>query len=87
VLKQPAKLGPVAFRATDLFFEDPGAAGLAQCASLLCEILALGGHSGIAYQWPDFDLPDHVAPVAIYIAEFLTLATKIIDMQKPYGTV
>jgi len=48
MLKQMAKLGPVAFRATDLFFEDPGAAGLAQCASLLCEILALGGHSGIA---------------------------------------
>ena len=29
MLKQAAKLGPVAFRATDLFFEDPCAAGLA----------------------------------------------------------
>ena len=29
MLKQAAKLAPVAFHATDHFFEDPGAAGLA----------------------------------------------------------
>jgi hypothetical protein len=55
------------------------AAGLVQCASLLCEILVLGGHSGISDQWPDFDLLDHAAPVV----EILTLATKISDLQKP----
>ena len=50
MIEQPPQLGPVALRAAELFLKNPSAAGFAQRGPLLGEVLALGGHAGVADQ-------------------------------------